>query len=136
MQPHICSLMINDYEEGGQSFNCDCFLQDEMRYHRSANRWEGVGGFLSAIGHNSVSAGCTDRKSACILTGFLSHSSCADVTLSLKEDLDCWTVGLTWPSLAVLGEKLLVHFPLLLLLLDLGVFVDLLDGFGALVGSP
>lgn len=44
--------------------------------------------------------------------------------------------GLTWPPLGVLGEELLVHFPLLLLLFDLGFLVDLLDGLGALVRSP
>lgn len=44
--------------------------------------------------------------------------------------------GLTWPPLAVLGEELLVHFPLLLLLFDLGFLVDLFDGLGALVRSP
>ena len=43
----------------------------------------------------------------------------------------------TWPSLGgVLVEQLLLHLPLLLLLLDLGLLVDLLDGLGALVGSP
>ena len=42
----------------------------------------------------------------------------------------------TWPSLSgVLVEQLLLHLPLLLLLLDLGILVDLLDGLGALVGS-
>lgn len=60
-----------------------------MQYYRSANRQEGAGGFLSAVGHNSVSAGYRDRKSACMHAGFLSHCSRADVTLSLKEDLDC-----------------------------------------------
>lgn len=49
----------------------------------------GGGGFLSAAGHNGVSAGYRDRKSACMLAGFLSHCRCADVALSLKEDLDC-----------------------------------------------
>lgn len=45
-------------------------------------------------------------------------------------------LALTWPSLGVLVEHLQVHLPLLLLLLDLGLLVDLLDGLGALVGSP
>lgn len=58
----------------------------------------------------------------------------ARAALSPKEDLACG--GLTWPPLAVLGEELLVHLPLLLLLLDLGFLVDLLDGLGALVRSP
>ena len=43
---------------------------------------------------------------------------------------------LTWSPLAVFVEELLVHLPLLLLLLDLGLLVDLLDGLGALVGPP
>lgn len=65
-----------------------------MKYYRSANRLRGRWGwggvcFLSAFGHNSVSAGYRDRKSACMLAGFLSHYSCADVILSLKEDLRC-----------------------------------------------
>lgn len=64
------------------------FQPHTMKYYRSADRWAGVGGFLSA-GHNSISAGYRDRKSACMPAGFLSHCSCADVTLSLKEDLDC-----------------------------------------------
>lgn len=65
------------------------FLLYMMNYNRSANRWEGVGGFLSAVWHNSVSAGYRDRKCACMHAGFLSHCSCVDVSLSLKEDLDC-----------------------------------------------
>lgn len=65
------------------------FLLYVMKYCRSANRWEGVRGFLSAVGHNSISAGYRDRKSACMLAGFLSHCSYADVTLSRKEDLNC-----------------------------------------------
>lgn len=57
-----------------------------MKYYRSANRWESSGASclplgtiasLQAIGTGSLSA------------GFLSHCSCADVNLSLKEDLDC-----------------------------------------------
>lgn len=58
----------------------------------------------------------------------------ARAALSCKEDLQ--RGDLTWPPLAVLGEELLVHFPLLLLLFDLGFLVDLLDGLGALVRSP
>ena len=45
--------------------------------------------------------------------GLLRHYSCADVILSLKEDLDCR------PDLATSrcpGEQLVVDFPLLLLL--------------------
>jgi len=45
-------------------------------------------------------------------------------------------LALTWPSLGVLVEQLQVHLSLLLLLLDLSLLVDLLDGLGALVGSP
>ena len=47
----------------------------------------------------------------------------------------CERIGsaLTWPPLVVLGQQLLVHLPLLLLLLDLGLLVDLLDGFGPLI---
>lgn len=65
------------------------FLLYMMKYYRSANRREGVGGFLSAVWHNSVSAGYRDRKCACMHAGFLSHCGCVDVSLSLKEDLDC-----------------------------------------------
>lgn len=59
------------------------------KYCRSVNRLEVVGGFLSAVGHNSISAGYRYRKSAYVLAGFLSHCSYADVTLSCKEDLGC-----------------------------------------------
>lgn len=60
--------------------------------------------------------------------------ACGTSALSSKEDLE--RGGLTWPPLAVLGEELLVHLPLLLLFLDLGFLVDLLDGLGALVRPP
>lgn len=42
------------------------------------------GDFLSAAGHNGISAGCTDRKCACMPAGFPSRC----VTLSFKEDSD------------------------------------------------
>lgn len=82
----------------------------------------GWGGFPSAAGHNTARRE-GGRKSAC-----------GTWALSSKEDLECG--GPTWTSLVVLGQKLLVHFPLLLLFLDLGLLVDLLDGLGSLVCPP
>lgn len=106
-----------------------------MEYYRSANRWEGCGGgFPSAAGHNRVSAGLLRGGCAGSVRAELPES--ARPPLSPKEDLEFGVRGPTWPPLAVLGEELLVHFPLLLLLFDLGFLVDLLDGLGALVRSP
>ncbi len=69
-----------------KSHDCMTFaIHDEILWVSRGGRR----GFLSAVGHNSVSAGCGDRKSAFMLAAFLSHRSSADVTLSLKEDLVC-----------------------------------------------
>lgn len=106
-----------------------------MEQNRSANRWVGLqGGFPSAAGHNGVSAALRGWWGGG--TGSLRAElpESARAALSSKEDLECG--GLTWPPLAVLGEELLVHLPLLLLFFDLGFLVDLLDGLGALVRSP
>lgn len=66
------------------------------------------------------------------LHGAPTDGSCAHGSLSLKEDFQ---TELTWPSLAVLGEKLLVYFPLFLLFFDFRLLVDLLNGFRTLIGS-
>lgn len=110
-----------------------------MERYRSANRWvrlrlpvccRAQWAPQRSHGRRRGGRGWGDRKWAC--GNFPSRHG---RLLSSKEDLR--RGGLTWPPLAaVLGQELLVHLPLLLLLLDLGLLVDLLDGLGALVRSP